>query len=410
MILDAGLVGRKDVRISVGTGLLVLVAFEASLLGSGRLLEIGPLTLKMWLFLAAQVYVIIRLIALGRVKLSTFAFLLSFTLLLLFGATIGLLQHSTMQLIGEDVSPLLYCIMLIFFEMVVKTEKHIRLIVRIIEFASVLMSIASLVVLTLLFLGVLSFLTLYGWLTLSSQEFFFRGQTGMFFYKGALYVGIGLIYFAFERNRFAKLAVVLTFIGLVATGTRGFFVDMAAIILVHVATGGLSLGKKVKYIGLLCISALVMLIIYQMAASNNVENVESDNVRIETLHQVNDRITPLSFVFGNGLGVGVPIRPEHMETAYMEIFHKQGLLGLTWWASVFMLLLMRYRKARRVNYLSAQPLFLSVIFVIVQSITNPFVNNPIGIFVWIFALVGLDIVSKNSSSAKLLKHRDCAAS
>jgi hypothetical protein len=146
-----------------------------------------------------------------------------------------------------------------------------------------------------------------------------------------------------------------------------------------------------------------------MAFSNN-NNAVSDSFRIETLHEVTDRITLLSFVFGNGLGVGVPVRPVHMETTYIEIFHKQGLLGLTWWSSVFMLLLMRYRKARRVNYLSAQPLFLSVIFVIIQSVTNQFVNNPIGIFVWIFALVGLNIISNSSSSAVLLKHRDCAAS
>jgi hypothetical protein len=111
-------------------------------------------------------------------------------------------------------------------------------------------------------------------------------------------------------------------------------------------------------------------------------------------------------VFGNGFGIGLDIGTSQI--SYLEIFYKQGLLGLTWWALVFILLLMRYRKARRINYLSAQPLFLSVIFVIVESATNPFVNNPIGIFVWLIALVGMDVLSGARSSTALLGKRELA--
>jgi hypothetical protein len=403
MILVPRIGGGNEVRIGAGASLLVLVALEASLLGSGRLLQIGPLTVKMWLFVAAQLYVIFRLLTFGRLKLSTLAIIMSFIVLLCFGVTLGLLRHSTLELVGEDIKPLLYCFMLCFFEMVISTKKQLRMIVRIIEFASVLMSVGYIVVITLLFLGFMNFATVYGWLSVSSQEFFFRGDSGLFFYKGALYIGVGIICLAFERSRIAKLALALSIIGIIATGTRGFLVGLATVILAHVATGVLSLGKKVKYIGLLCIGALLTIALVQWALP---DKTESDSVRVEILHEVEQGITPLSSVFGNGFGIGLDIGTSQI--SYLEIFYKQGLLGLTWWALVFILLLMRYRKARRINYLSAQPLFLSVIFVIVESATNPFVNNPIGIFVWLIALVGMDVLSGARSSTALLGKRELA--
>jgi hypothetical protein len=130
----------------------------------------------------------------------------------------------------------------------------------------------------------------------------------------------------------------------------------------------------------------------------------SDASRIANINEVVNRVTPLSIEFGHGLGVSVPDKEVHMETSYLEIFHKQGLLGLAWWASIFLLLIMRYRRARRINYLYAQPLFLSALFVALGSVANPYLTGPPGIFVWIIALVGLDVVSKNHLSERSLEN------
>jgi hypothetical protein len=40
-------------------------------------------------------------------------------------------------------------------------------------------------------------------------------------------------------------------------------------------------------------------------------------------------------------------------------------------------------------------------FVIFESATNPYVNNPIGIFVWIVSLVGLDVITDEHHKAVL---------
>jgi hypothetical protein len=204
------------------------------------------------------------------------------------------------------------------------------------------------------------------------------------------------------------MALVVTAVGIAATGTRGFFVGFAVVILVHILTGIMSLRRKLTYA---CISCLCLILTGIMSSrvilSSGIASGKTagDSMRVLTLQQIEDRITPWSFVFGNGLGVGVPVRPDHMEIAYAEIFQKQGLLGLMWWFSILVLLIMRYRKARRINYLQAQPLLLSAVFVIVTSATNSYVDNPIGIFVWLVALVGLEVVSEEHTQAMLAQRK-----
>jgi O-antigen ligase len=194
----------------------------------------------------------------------------------------------------------------------------------------------------------------------------------------------------------------------VATGTRGFFFALVAIVLVHALTG---IGGHVRQLRYLVVpSAGLAMLMIVLFSGELVGKQESDSVRITTASQVMDRITPLTVILGNGFGVGVEERPVHMENSYLEIFHKQGVLGLLWWGSMFFFLIVRYRKARRVNHEYAQPLFLSSCFVAFESLTNPFINNPIGIFIWLIALVGLDVLSRPSSPIALLGKRELATS
>jgi uncharacterized membrane protein YuzA (DUF378 family) len=259
-------------------------------------------------------------------------------------------------------------------------------------------------------MGVINFARIYESSVNASEggDLLFRGSNGFFFYKGSLYIAIGLIFFAFDRNWRAKVASFIAILGILATGSRGYFLGLVAVILVHCVTGKGGMVRRLRYF--IVPSAAAIMLLFILYSGSLVGKKDSDATRFLTVNQVMDRVNPLSFVFGHGLGVGVPERPTHMEISYLEIFQKQGLLGLTWWASVFMLLLIRYRKARNINYTYAQPLFLSVIFVIVESATNPFINNPIGIFVWIIALVGLDVLSGAQTSSALLGQRELAVS
>lgn len=409
MILTPRIDGGKGIRTGVGVSLLFLVTLEASLLGSGRLIEFGPLTMKMWLFLAAQLYVFFRLMTHERIKLSSAAIILSLFGLLCIGAEVGVLQHSTSQLIGDDISPLLYCTMLIYFDMVITTKKQIHMIIHIIESAAMCISLASIAVTVLLLLGLVSYLTIYRWLPTASDEFLFRGESGFVFYKGSIYIAVGLIFFTFKRKWRAKIASFVAILGLLATGTRGYAFSLLGVLLVHCVTAKEGLARRLRYFIVPSAAAIMVLVLLFSGSLIGKAREESDTDRIATIHLVAENISPLSIMFGHGLGASIARKPFHMEISYLEIFHKLGLLGLTWWASIFALLLIRYCKARRINYIYAQPLFLSALFVIIESTTNPYVNNPIGMFIWITALVSLDVVSKADSPAGVIVQRESSA-
>lgn len=103
-----------------------------------------------------------------------------------------------------------------------------------------------------------------------------------------------------------------------------------------------------------------------------------DELRIQTIYQVIDRITPLSFFIGHGFGNGVPIREVHMEMSYLEIFHKQGIFGLLFWI-YFLYSIYRYYKKVDNRYKDiAGAFFIGAILIYVQSLFNPYMNNPIG--------------------------------
>src|SRR5690348_8538483 len=74
---------RGSIRHSVGAGLLYLVVLEGSIFGSGRLLQVGPVTVKMLLFGLTVIFTAWSLLALDRIRTSTA--LLTMSLLALLG-------------------------------------------------------------------------------------------------------------------------------------------------------------------------------------------------------------------------------------------------------------------------------------------------------------------------------------
>lgn len=114
----------------------------------------------------------------------------------------------------------------------------------------------------------------------------------------------------------------------------------------------------------------------------------SDSARFVQIDQVLSNVNPISFFIGHGFGIGVPIRPRGMELSLLEIFHKQGLLGLSFWFGMFIYIFLMYSNIKNKDYKKkALPFLLSVIFIILQSGTNPYMNNPIGLSMILITLV-----------------------
>jgi hypothetical protein len=385
-----------SLRTRIGSLLFCIVTFEAALLGSGRMLEIGPVTGKMVLYVLALLYTIWSLLSLKSLKYSTILLLVSFGSLLCIGIVNGVVHGADMQYLSTDISPLISFLVLPFFELTIRNERDIRTAVSIIVVAALVMAACYAAIIFSVFSQRVSFETLYDWVgRVGGDDFIFEGETGQVFYKGTLFICIAFIFLVFRKGRWARTAAFILFMSLFVVGLRGFFLSLALCGIFYVFIGPLSAVKKVG-IGFVVVSLAVALFPWFFALFG--DKAVSNNDRLTAISEVYERITPSSIVVGHGLGIGVPVRTGHMEIIYLEIFHKQGVIGLLWWAILIGIAMVRWKRAVRVGKGQlAYPLFLAIIFVCIESATNPFLNNPIGLYAFIICYVGLGVIAESSN-------------
>ena len=80
-----------------------------------------------------------------------------------------------------------------------------------------------------------------------------------------------------------------------------------------------------------------------------------------------------------------------MEISYLEIFHKQGIVGLACWSVILFSLIKLYKAGARDETSIRTVFFLSGLFVFFQSLTNQYINNPIGLGMILIVIVSLNV-------------------
>ena len=380
--------------------LLYVIVFELMIGGSGRFLEVGSVTARMLLYLVAMIYslfLLFRGICIKKyyIKLIIIVFVLS-----LFSSLVGSFNNAEPSLIFEDLKQISYFPMIIFFSIFINSYDKVIKISHLIKLSAIVLLAAYFAILFALQFGIIPFDLLYSSIA-EYDQVFFREETGVFFYKGFIALCVGVFFFFLEKPNLSKIMSGLLFLGIVLTFTRGLI--YSTIIVIAAYLGYVNLKKK-KLFNIILLIVLTLVIGFSflpwfLEALGS--RYESDLVRLETIQQVFDVVNPISILIGHGLGIGVPIRSIHMEISYLEIFHKQGVLGLAFWALILFLLITKFVNACRYgNNLIATSFFLSSIFIFLQSFTNPYINNTIGISIIIIAIVCLDVLSKYSSSAE----------
>lgn len=369
-------------------GFLVIVLLELFLGGGGRLIDVGPLSLRMYFFILAIFMSAIILLEDRPVSKNFFYVLLSFTVLLIVSASIGFLNGASANMILNDIKPLLFIYFLIFFYLTIRTEEDVQMVVKVIKFSAILLAVLYISTFVLINTGLVSFREFYGAVS-SSEEFFFRGEFA-FFYKGFIYMCVGLFFFLTEEKINKTVVIILT-LAVILTFTRGFIVSIVLTYLTYLAFIRKS-GFKVLLFSVVIAVGSAFLWSYFYATDLN--RAGSDSARVAQIRESIEMITPASLLIGHGFGIGVPSRPERMEIAYLEIFHKQGLFGLLFWFSLFIFGLMLYGSAKNRNVRMAAPFLLSVMLIYIQSISNPFINNPIGLTMILLSLVCMRIIGR----------------
>jgi hypothetical protein len=393
-LLPEGLLRGSVLRL-LGRYLMIVVILEAAVLGSGQLLRLaGGVTAKMLLFVLSMLFVLASLVFGEKLKTSTLVLIFSYIASLTLACLLGLLHGAPLDHMGKDISPILSFLLLPFFELTIRNKKHVAIAVRIILLASVVIVGVYIVIVFSLLTGHVSYADLAMWLgslgpSSGMGDFLFDVSTERVFYKGSIYLAIALIFFLFQRKSWARIASLFMVLNLIAIGSRGFFLALFLTGFIYVLIGPLRVTTRVALILPVLLAGVILLPKLFLLAGNR---TDSNMQRVVTIDQVVERTNILAVFEGHGFGVGVPERPEHMEIVPLEIFYKQGLIGLCWWGIFCGYIVVAFRKSiRHGNPDLAYPFFLSFVFIAIESCTNPYINNPIGMTFVVLALTCLNI-------------------
>ena len=378
--------GRRGVPGLVRAAMLLTFA-ELIVLGSGRILQVGPLTLRMWLYGAGLVWAVISVLQRRRVDAELGTLVLAFAATTLLGALLGLVAGAPLAQVSEDVKPLVFFLSLLFFHATIVDPADVRRVATVIRWGSLVLAVGYFATLLLIASGRIPFATLYQVMS-ESGEFFFRGQEG-FFYKGFLYLGIGFFFFVFRKGVRPKLAAAVLFVAIVLTLTRGLLLTTVVILVL-----ALLLRQRNAVVSLLAVAgvAAVAAALLPLFAAALTDRADSDAMRLADVRAVLEGTTWYSVVLGHGLGTSIGARAR-IEASYLEILFKQGVAGLLLWFAIALLLARDYWRAVRARRGAlAEPFFLGAMYVFVQSATNPFLTNPIGMSMVVVSLVALRVL------------------
>ena len=359
--------------------------------GGGRLLELSGLTARMYLFFGALTCGILVVLMKRKMPGYVLAFLSLSTLSLILASILGKFNGAGSSLIFIDIKPLLFVFFIIPTFLFLDRLTNILLVNKIIVISALTMAIFYIVILAALLFGALDFRNFYV-LVSSSNEFSFRGNEGFFTYKGFVYLGIGLIFLVYSKNlNLPKvMSVIVLTAAIILSGTRGFLLALSVIFFFYLVIPKLAKGRWF-YLVLFLIPLAIS--IWFLINTDLGDKMHSDSIRITQIKQVLKNSNPLSFFIGHGFGIGVPVREVHMEIAFAEIYHKQGMIGLALWFLWFLHLTIKYRSLNKMRQLG-RPYYLSCIFIFIMSLTNPYMNNPIGLSILIISHVVLNNLTR----------------
>ena len=386
-----------------GPLLVLLMITELCLGGGGRFTALGYVSLRMVLFAIALMVTAHSFITKkATLPPETIKLTFGFGVMVCLGIIIGRMNNSNLTHLVEDVKPLSYFLMLPFFYLTVEKES-IPVIEKVIRISALFMGLVFLILVALINAGLIPFHSFYQ-ATLASEELFYRGEL-TFFYKGFLFFGVGAIYYFFTGTSTRRYWIIsLLVLAIVVSATRGllfslaltsatyfFFLKSYSKALVRLAVAGLILiwGSTLITAGSRWVDAKQTGTSYQKASPNVFgDRNYSDNGRIAQIKEVTQRLSISSALVGHGFGNGIPSRPVHMEISYLEILHKQGLVGLVFWGLFAAAILKQYREA--VPSPSANAFLFSALFIFIESLTNQYINNPIGLSMLLLSWVGLN--------------------
>lgn len=310
----------------------------------------------------------------------------------LISTIIGILKGNDIKIITNDLTPVLY--FLLFFPLKYYFEKYklsYTFFYKILTISSLFVSIFSLSLFYILqvFFDSEIFLFYEAIQDFFGREIVWLRTGGYVFYPGLFYVYTSIILIldkglSQEKLKiYEKITYLLGLIALVLSMTKGYIL---VLIIGHVLIFSKyikSTSQLVKSIFLATLVIFVFVINIDLSESrlNSFSTDSGVNLRYKTFNESIDKFVESMFL-GNGFGTELPSKRFHQENSFMDILVEQGLIGISFYVFLFVLV---YNFRNR-NFGLSIVFFMSYIL----SLTNPYINNPIGIGLIIIVMILLD--------------------
>lgn len=378
-------------------GLFLLSLFEMVSGGGGRIYEIGPTTLRIIILFSGLLFWIFGFI---RGKRQNGQFLAIFICFIFFvalapGFIVSQARGISQDLVIKDIEPQLFWLSAPFIAMAFDKNYVAEKSARIMMYGGLAVSSVILAITFFIYVGAIDFFRFYQWGD-ETGEIFFRSNY-LFFAKSHFYSAISLVFVGILRPRWWKIMFAIILLSIILSLTRGIIIAAALTI-------ALSYLDMRKYISVF-IFFMIVIVFTSFNADTIIDFFIGDQTRqssveiryIDTQYflQHLDRRTLL---FGEGLGALLNGR-SNVENSYMWAIWKMGILGFLFYLSPLIIGFYYFKIGKKnggVNR-SASAFFYGIVMMQVLSISNPFVNNSIGILYSLVAVFALRRISITQS-------------
>jgi len=388
---------------------VLALLFSATLLelfvgGGGRWITLGPVTLRMLLFVVC--------IAVGWLAVLfpkrrydglplAFGLVGAYLVIHLSGLITGATRGTDSPIMLTELQHSLYWLAAPFFACTLSSSTYIQRTARLVELAGLLLALAYVTIVICLATGVLKFTVFYAMLP-DNGEVISRGGS-LLFYKGDLYLGMALVFLVSLRSRYWLPTALVIAAALILTVTRGFILSTSGAILLLLA---LQRRKGAFLIGLLLVAIAATLVwryLPSLIEGLSGSRVLSNEQRLSDMDFMWSNTSLKTLLVGEGLGSVINGRVD-IENTMLWALWKLGLPGLAFWLMPLVLCMTYFAEIPngRENRLACAFL-CGTILVYAQTLSNPYLNNPIGLSFVIASVFSLRTIAKGRDSDLLTR-------
>jgi len=379
--------------------LLFATLFEVFIGGGGRFVSIGPISLRMLLFIACVSISVMAALLRWRQdggQMVAYGLVLAYLLIHVLGITIGAMRGAEPGAIFTEFQGTLYWLAAPFFAMELQTSVMVRRASVLIQSAGILLAVSYVLLLVGIAVGEINLGAVLSAVA-DNDDFGSRGY-GLLFYKSFLYVGLAIVFVVAKRSRCWLPLAILMGMALVLTLTRGFILSTATAVLLMLVIQG----RKISIVlGLAAILGAVFIAwsyIPSIDDSFVSARETSNSQRLDDMSFMLNHASVGTLVFGEGFGSPINGR-SNIENTYLWALWRMGIAGVLFWLTPLALCAYYYFKSRKGNSDGlASAYFFGAVLVYVQTATNPYLNNTIGLTFVLLAIFSLRTLAKGTAS------------